>query len=352
MVDLVRFTPGVEWVGCSCLRNSADPKMVDEMARHVPVHGFAEDAVRPLLATTDVLVCWGPNSLDRAIPSDYPGKVVVVSHAAEVPWTAAVIRGGMASATHWVAVSEAAKRPYQGLVDLDRVTVIPNGIDPQRSLPRQGREATRRSIGLGSGEIVIGSIGRVSPAKWPLLLAEAVSRLGPPYRALYAGSWLTDESLREQIEKMLPARVTLLPAALDVGDLWAAIDVFALASRAEGFGLAVCEALYAGVRVVSGRVGVLIDIAAEHGVLWEEIPENATADDLARAIRTTLEMPTEAWAQRKAAARRAIDQKYLAAQMGQRWGDYLRRIVRGQGRKVEGGRRRGEGWFLGSTLSS
>ncbi len=90
-----------------------------------------------------------------------------------------------------VAVSGAVRRYMieSERIPSEQIVVIPNGVDTQRFRLSDAR-ATRESLGLSVGELVIGAAGRLTPVKGFDTLIEAVKRLhlsGTRPRLLIAG---------------------------------------------------------------------------------------------------------------------------------------------------------------------
>jgi glycosyltransferase involved in cell wall biosynthesis len=100
----------------------------------------------------------------------------------------------------------------------------------------------------------------------------------------------------------------------DVVSAYAAMDVFVLPSRDEGFGLVFLEAMAIGVPVVGTRV-IGSEDAVEEGVTGLLVPY-ADAGALAMAVRSILESPELAGRLRAAAAdrvRRAFSREQFTA---------------------------------------
>jgi glycosyltransferase involved in cell wall biosynthesis len=75
------------------------------------------------------------------------------------------------------------------------------------------------------------------------------------------------------------------------------------------------EAALAGIPIVTTRVGVLIEIAARHGLLWTELMPNPTPEHIATMLRYA---PVSC-----AELRDVMIEEYGLEAMGRRWTDYL-----------------------------
>ena len=98
----------------------------------------------------------------------------------------------------------------------------------------------------------------------------------------------------EKTSSVLPdSAVVRLPGEIeDVGMLLSAADVFCMPSRSEGLGVALLEAMAAGVPSIASRVGGMAEslVSGETGLL---VPVG-DADELARAIEFLIGDPVRA----------------------------------------------------------
>jgi glycosyltransferase involved in cell wall biosynthesis len=134
--------------------------------------------------------------------------------------------------------------------------LIRSGIPLRRFFPDRDRGAEiRTGLGLSPDDIVVGSVGRLSPQKNPhdfVRVAELLSRGRPALRFVYVG----DGPMRREIEGALESagmtdRVLLLGIRDDVPDILRTMDVFILTSLWEGLPRVVLQALATGVPVVA-----------------------------------------------------------------------------------------------------
>jgi glycosyltransferase involved in cell wall biosynthesis len=172
-----------------------------------------------------------------------------------------------------------------------RYRTIHNGIERLAVPAPSRRESLRRELGLGPGDVVVGSVGNLRAPKAYGDLLDALSRLAPEFPSLTAvivGDGPMAEELRARAEELgLGRRVRWLGRRSDVADLYGVMDVYVLSSRREGFPMALIEAAAACVPIVATDVGGVSEIVrpGETGLL-------APAGDpprLADAVRTLLE---------------------------------------------------------------
>jgi glycosyltransferase involved in cell wall biosynthesis len=154
-----------------------------------------------------------------------------------------------------VAVSSDIQAFLRARLGLERVRVVPNGIDLER--PAGGdRERGRRMIGVGTEAIVIGTVGNLYPVKGHRVLVQAVARLGSDVHLAIAGRGAEEAGLRSLAAELgIAPRVHLLGYREDTPDLLAASDIYALSSLYEGQSLALIEAMAAGLPIAATHVG-------------------------------------------------------------------------------------------------
>ncbi len=140
-----------------------------------------------------------------------------------------------------------------GLAPPDRHVVIPNGIDLDRY---------DRPRAPGRGGTVIGTVGRFSTEKGHRLLLEAfgrVRRARPQSRLVLVGYGDLEPELRRAAEALAPGGAVEFAGARESAEALPAFDVYVQPSLYESQGLAILEAMAAGVPVVATDVGGVRD---------------------------------------------------------------------------------------------
>lgn len=185
------------------------------------------------------------------------------------------------------------------------VTVIPTGVD--RDLFGSGRrEEGRRALGIPGTADVIGHVGRLAREKNIPFLSRAAARHvkdTPNAVFLVVGDGPAKaDILRTFKEAGIADR--LLPAGRRTGqalaDAYAAMDVFVFASKTETQGMVLTEAMAAGTPVIA------LDAPGVREVVREQkngrrLPENASVDTFAGAIRDFFKDPSKKKQWKKAA---------------------------------------------------
>ncbi|GLK58324.1 glycosyltransferase [Azotobacter vinelandii] len=169
-----------------------------------------------------------------------------------------------------VAVSPAVERYLLERLHLPRskVTLINNGVAEPAPPDERQVNALRERFGLAPEHFVIGTVGRLLDRhKRVSDLLRALAALlpaCPEARLLIVGRGPDEGMLRELAGRLgVAAQVRFAGYQADPQPCYALMDVFALASAMEAFGLVLVEAMQAGLPVVATRVGGIPDVVDE-----------------------------------------------------------------------------------------
>ncbi|WP_095143910.1 glycosyltransferase [Pseudomonas sp. Irchel s3b6] len=208
----------------------------------------------------------------------------------------------------------------KGAIKPGQMLMIPNGIDTDRFTFNESlRVAIRDREGIQLGEKVILAVGRFAEAKnYPGLL-HAFATLCKNDSSLKL--WIVgDGGLRETLVALannlgVSQRIKFFGVRDDVADFYGAADIYVLSSLWEGFGLVVAEAMSAERVVVASDCGGVKEVIGDQGIL---VPPG-DSDELAKAIRSGLNMdPASATAMGQRARQRVID-NYSLDRVVKRW---------------------------------
>jgi glycosyltransferase involved in cell wall biosynthesis len=123
-------------------------------------------------------------------------------------------------------------------------------VSPHRRLTSEEISSLRSRLGVGAGEFLVGSIGRLDRSKGFDALVAAFTR------AALAGGRLVilgEGPERARLAAMADHRVLLPGFRQDARDWYQAFDLFVSPSRQEPFGLVILEAMDAGLPLVCTR---------------------------------------------------------------------------------------------------
>jgi glycosyltransferase involved in cell wall biosynthesis len=177
----------------------------------------------------------------------------------------------------------------RGVRDPAKVRRVYHGIEPPltRALEREGQRI-RHELGIASDAFLVGNVGRLALQKGQRHLIAAMPLLlerVPRAHAVIAGSGDLEDYLRELSEGVgVAERVHVLGPRKDVPALMHAVDVFAMPSIWEGFGLVLLEAMAAARPIVASRVATIPEVVldGETGVLVPPGDPLALADALSQ----------------------------------------------------------------------
>jgi glycosyltransferase involved in cell wall biosynthesis len=150
------------------------------------------------------------------------------------------------------------------------------------------RAELREAWGVDHAAMVIGSIGRLMPVKGMDLLVRAFRLAFPHGDEPAALVILGDGPQRGELARYAAGddRIILLRPQPEIAALYRALDVFVSAARFEPFGLAILEAMAAGLPLVLTRTDGPREFVTDERVSWVE-PDDETG--LAGALRAALE---------------------------------------------------------------
>jgi L-malate glycosyltransferase len=206
----------------------------------------------------------------------------VMAVASSMPWYGFLTRYALSKADHVTATGPRLAEATLRYTPAGKpVTVVPYGIDLERFRPIDPRPATRDPI-------VIGAVARLSPEKGLDVLLDAsmmLSKKGTDLRVVLVGHGPERSKLERKATKLgIAERVEFRGDVPHnhVPDVLAELDIFAMPSREEGFGVAALEASAMQLPVVASDTHGIPD-AVEHERTGLLVPPNdATA--LAEAI--------------------------------------------------------------------
>jgi glycosyltransferase involved in cell wall biosynthesis len=135
---------------------------------------------------------------------------------------------------------------------IDRVEVIPSGVDPAAlAFDADLRAWTRSELGLWPSERVVGAVGRLEPCQRFDVLLRAMAGLDATLLLIGEGP---ERAALERVATRLGLadRVRFAGEVADLRPMLCAMDALAAPAHAEGFGLPVVEALACGLPAVYG----------------------------------------------------------------------------------------------------
>lgn len=157
-------------------------------------------------------------------------------------------------------------------------------------------QAARRQLGIPREQTVLLFSGKMIPRKAPLLLIEALERLGAPptVTLVMLGSGEMYEEVVRRGQQVLGERF-LAPGFVNqsqLGPYFRAADLFVLPARSETWGLVVNEAMHCGLPVVVGS-----NVGCHRNLILPgqtgEVFEDGDVRDLAARLASLLDRPSQ-----------------------------------------------------------
>ncbi|MES2300365.1 MAG: glycosyltransferase [Pseudomonadota bacterium] len=239
----------------------------------------------------------------------------------------AMVRRLCAPLSRWVpraivCAADASRRAHIASgYDGSTMEVIPNGFDLTRltATPEQ-RAQLRQHCGFAHDDVVIGVVGRFNRDKDHANFVRAVGMLAarPGLRFLMVGRGLDPDNA--ELSGWVAAtgqaeRFVLLGQRSDVPVCLAAMDVFCLPSRTEGFPNVVGEAMAMGLPCVVTDVGDAAMLVDAHGLVVQKEDPGA----LARGLDEMLDRAPEVRRALGAAARARINAQFSIERARERY---------------------------------
>lgn len=171
----------------------------------------------------------------------------------------------------FIAVSQAVRDDCVRHFGFKNVDVIYNYLDSADFAPVAGEdvEAARRQFGWTAKEFVFLNVARLDWEKgqrYLLLAMPQIVKSIPEARLLLVGDGPQEESLRTTARSLgLEGVVVFAGKRRDIHLLLGMADLFLFPSVAEGFGIALIEAMAAGLPIVASRSGGILEVV-EDGV--------------------------------------------------------------------------------------
>ena len=221
-----------------------------------------------------------------------------------------------------IAVSTNIEAVLGRLYGTRKVVQIHNGINLEKISPSRDRESLRGALGIGTGDQIVGTVGRLVPVKGHDVLLRAASALLKRRRNLkflIVGDGPLMSKLADLTRDLgIGKEVVLAGQRDDVYDLVNCMDIFTLPSTHEGIPMVLLEALALRRPVVASRVGGIPEVV-ENGVSGLLVAPN-NGRELEQGIEKILQDGSYA-DQLGQAGRARVEEEFTAEVMAKRTAD-------------------------------
>ena len=204
--------------------------------------------------------------------------------------TTVLVRWLCARLSRWVpqvivCAADASRQSHIAVgYDATKMVVVPNGYDfSWLNASSEERQSLREQCGINQGEVVLGSLGRFHANKGQENFVRIAGLLAQQYsqlRFLMVGRGLDwdNTQLVDWIDRTgCKDRFVLLGERKDVPQCLAAMDIFCLHSRTEGFPNVLAEAMAMGLPCITTDVGDAAMLLADTGVVVQKEDSAALA---------------------------------------------------------------------------
>jgi glycosyltransferase involved in cell wall biosynthesis len=192
-----------------------------------------------------------------------------------------------------VALSEGEREDYIAfsVSKPGKMVTIHSGVDVTRFMKARVKiEDKKKSLGVNTKGLVVGTIGWLLPIKGPMYLLKAMEivwQTHPGIQLIYVGKGDLEEDVKKEAHRMgVFEKVTFLGWRDDIPEIMQVLDIFVLPSLNEGMGRVLVEAMAAGRPIVASKVGGIPDLVkdGQNGFLVKP----GDANDLSSAIKKLL----------------------------------------------------------------
>jgi glycosyltransferase involved in cell wall biosynthesis len=178
------------------------------------------------------------------------------------------------------------------------------------SVVRPGNDRVPQASG-GGGQVALLAVGSIVPRKgYDILVAALAMMKDLPWSLTIAGDRGRDGETAARLDadiarNGLQSRIEVTGAVSDqrIGELYRGADIFVLASRFEGYGMALADAIAYGLPVIATRAGAIPEaVAADASILVPPDDPAALASSLRKLIEDKAERQKLAGHARRAAS--------------------------------------------------
>lgn len=204
--------------------------------------------------------------------------------------------------THILAVSQSLKEKViaEKLCSSDKISVLENGtacgIDIKRFTPNQKtseqRSYIRHKFGIPENACVIGFMGRLTPEKGIHTLVRSFLKMATTLEYIYLLLVGDFDETREKFDMEILGLIKSNHNIISVGfqsdpvPFYAAMDIFVMPTRREGFGMTFLEANAMNLPVIGTRVTGCVDAISDGntGLLVNLDNENELTEAISRLV--------------------------------------------------------------------
>lgn len=266
-------------------------------------------------------VIWGVRTTDVRAGGSFSTVIV--------RWLCARLSGWIPQAI--VCAAEASRQSHIAVgYDASKMLVVPNGFDfTWLKASAEERQSLREQCNFGDIDVVIGSLGRFHEVKHQGNFVHTAGLLATQHahmRFLMVGrdlNWDNKQLVDWIVSTGFKDRFVLLGERKDAPQCLAAMDIFCLHSRTEGFPNVLAEAMAMGLPCVSTDVGDAAMLLADTGVVVPK--DNSPA--LAQGIQQLLEMDKDSRNKLGQRAKSRVEAEFSITRARERFEEIYKKIT-------------------------
>lgn len=266
-------------------------------------------------------VIWGVRTTDVRAGGSFSTVIV--------RWLCARLSGWIPQAI--VCAAEASRQSHIAVgYDANKMLVVHNGFDfTWLKASVEERQSLREQCNFSDIDVVIGSLGRFHAVKHQQNFVHTAGLLAtqhPHLRFLMIGrdlNWDNKQLVDWIVSTGFKDRFVLLGERKDAPQCLAAMDVFCLHSRTEGFPNVLAEAMAMGLQCVSTDVGDAAMLLADTGVV---VPKN-NSPALAQGIQQLLEMDKDSRKKLGQRAKSRVEAEFSITRARERFEEIYKKIT-------------------------
>lgn len=279
------------------------------LAERARAEGFPVEST--ISRDVDIVHAHSGRALNRVFRATVGASVirVMTRHVAFAPRHPWIHRFKYTHSCHGIiAVSSAVREALlRAGIASEKIEVVHTGID----LPQKTRERSR-------GPFTVGHLGAFTKEKGQDV-AVAAAKLLPEVQFILAG----EGALRDELQRTASSNVEFPGFVSNLSDFFSRIDLFAMPSRSEAWGLAALEAMAYGVPVIASDIQGLAEIVEPGRGGW--LVPVGDAEALAHSIRDAASDPDRLAAVGLAARERAG--QFTVERMARQTEAFYRRLL-------------------------